>query len=179
VGAAGSAAQNRTRLAQSRTQVRTRLRRPHAGLLSPAQLWKLTATHSLGDEEPERKKRKMEISILVLFYILSPGAQGTRLPSGPARVPAAVGRPPFRPPRSRSTVRGMTSLPPVRADAIAPLKLHPPWDDHPSAHPLKLRRPRDDQLPPSTLTQSPPRELRPPWGRPPIRPPSRDPPSAG
>src|SRR5215213_5674696 len=42
----------------------------------------------------------------------------------------------------------MTSFPPAALTQSPPRELRPPWDDYPSAHPLEIHRPRDDQLPP-------------------------------
>src|SRR5215213_4565888 len=70
-------------------------------------------------------------------------------------------------------------LPPAALTQSPPREIRPQWDDYPSAHPLKIHLPRDDQLPPGHADAIAPVRAPAAVGRPPIRPPSRDPPSAG
>jgi hypothetical protein len=95
--------------------------------------------------------------------MVRPPSPRPRFASSTSRAPSRLGttNPPTT--RSRSTGRGITSFPPTSWRKLPRASAWSPWDNYPSAHPLKVHRPRDHQLPPSQLKQAPPRELRRPW----------------
>jgi len=150
-----------------------------------------TATHSLGDEEPKRKKRRKKTANR--HFSIFPGL-GTRRTT-PSRPPARARPPrddePSHHPLKLHPRRGMTS---VRPSALtqAPPREHQAAtraDDYPTAHPLKLRLPWSGQVPPVRADASSPSRAsgrhasgrlpnRPPRSSSAFRGPARFPPSA-
>jgi len=97
-----------------------------------------TATHSLGDEGREKKKRKKKAANCHFSMHRAPGGSGTTTLPATRASSGRRGTTTHPPTRSRSTRRGMTSLPPAALTHMPPRELRPPWDDAPSAHPHEI-----------------------------------------
>src|SRR5215210_6605811 len=111
----------------------------------------ISATHSLGDEEPERKKRKKKDANRHFSILRAPGLGGPTPSRPPARAPGRRGMTTHPPTRLRFAGRGTTSFPrPADASSTAQAPgrrgttTHPPTrSDRPSVVRPASPRPAD------------------------------------
>jgi len=169
----------------------------------------LCTSHGGGDNDPSAHPRKLQPEVGegsaaqdadAIAPARAPAYVGRRPSRPPLKLHPLWGRPPSpvhasqapsarAPSRrgtttqpstlSRSNLRGRTSFPRPRWTQSPPREHRPPGDDDPTAHPLEIHRPRDDQLPPSRADAIAPARAPAAVGRRPNRPPSRDPSFAG